>query len=257
MRRTRIFSVAVFLLAVVAFFGYHWYRNATTDVEKPQLIMEEKTITVSAAATEEELLSGITVLDDRDGDVSDTLLIEHMGNFTAPGTRIITVAASDRSGNIVKADRQVVYSDYRAPRFELSAPLRFPVGINNILVNMAATDLLDGSLTAQIKISDAFLLNTEIPGDYPMEFSVTNSAGDVVYLPATVTLYNLGEEERRPQLTLSDYIVYLPRNSTPDFWSYLTRATWSSTVYTREMDGVLSAEIRFRHSSPPPSPGRA
>ena len=82
-----------------------------------------------------------------------------------------------------KAQRSVTYNDYHAPQFTLDGPLQYALGADDVLDNIGATDQLDGNLSASApksQISTAFPNDTE--GEYPLEFTVTNSAGDV-YAP--------------------------------------------------------------------------
>lgn len=251
MRRTRIFSVIVFLVAVVSF-GFFQYRNyVLTDNQSPKIKIETGSIEVSVNASEEELLAGITATDDRDGDVTDSLLIESIGNFIEPNCRRVTIAASDSSGNVAKASREIVYTDYEEPQFALEGALRFPVGVTNVLTNLTASDALDGDLTAKIKVSTEYAIAADVAGDYPMEFSVTNSAGDVVKLPVTVTVYDQAEENRRPQIELTQYIVYTKVGHQVKPWKYVSKITTGGKEYERDGDllrDMNAAENQARYS---------
>ncbi|MBQ9150380.1 hypothetical protein IJX73_05560, partial [bacterium] len=59
--------------------------------------------------TEEDLLKGVSANDSRSGDVSDTLVIESLSDFTEEGKRIITYAAVDESMNVGRCERTIVY----------------------------------------------------------------------------------------------------------------------------------------------------
>lgn len=53
---------------------------------------------------EAELLEGVSAMDDRDGDVTDSLLVEKISG-TGEGTVIVTYAARDGANNVEKVSR--------------------------------------------------------------------------------------------------------------------------------------------------------
>ena len=239
MRKLRLFSLLIFVVSVMVFGAYKIYGWVTTDQVGPKITMNEDSITVSAAATDGELLAGVEAVDESDGDVSETLLVETQGNFIEKGRRTITIAAFDSDNHITKASREVIYNDYHSPRFALSEPLRFPTGVQNILTGMSVEDMLDGSLTENIKISGEYTLDADTPGEYPMLFTVSNSAGDVSELLATVEIYDPSEEGRRPEISLSRYVVYTSAGKALNPWDYVQAITIDGNTYEREEDGIL------------------
>lgn len=243
LKRTRIFSVVIFVLSVLAFCVFQYYRQAVEDTTPPQISMEENEIEVSVKDTDDVLLDGVFVTDDRDGDVSDSLIIESLSNFINENTRRATIVASDTSGNISKAYRTVVYSDYQSPRFSLSAPLQFSLKTDDITKYMGASDVFDGDLTGQIKINGTYTMDTSQEGEYPMEFSVTNSAGDVVKLEATVTISSIVDAVSVPQIKLTDYIIYTPIGQNIEPWDYVDTISWRNITYQKEDDALWALDL--------------
>lgn len=239
MKKIQVLSLIVFAVSVAVFGVYKVNGLKNGDSAGPQIAMNESTIEVSVAAAEEELLAGVTAVDENDGDVTDTLVVEKLGNFVERGRREITIAAFDSDNHITKSSREVVYTDYHAPRFSLSAPLKFPAGVSNILAYMSAEDVLDGNLTGNIKISGEYTLTADEPGDYPMLFTVSNSAGDVSSLPVTVTIYNPEQESKNPQITLSQYVVYTTIGAAINPWDYVRAIQMDNRLYERCEDGIL------------------
>lgn len=239
MRKLKVISILIFAVSLAVFGVYKIYSRVTADEAGPEITMDAESITVSAEASEEELLQGVKATDKSDGDVSDTLLVETESNFIEKGRRNITIAAFDSDNHITKASREVIYNDYHAPQFSLSEPLKFPTGVQNILSSMSVEDMLDGSLTENIKISGEYTLDADIPGEYPMMFTVSNSAGDVSELMATVEIYDPAEEGRKPQISLSEYIVYTSAGKKIDPWAYVTSVTIGGHTYEKEDDGIL------------------
>lgn len=243
MRKTRIFTIIIFIIAVAAFRYYEYDTKNSKDQTGPVIHMDEDSITVSVKAEESELLAGISAADEKDGDVTDSLLIESLSNFLEKGVRTMTVAAFDSDGHITKAHREVVYEDYHSPRFSLSKPLKFVIGTENITINMTAEDVIDGNITDKIKISGEYSLSSTEAGDYPMEFTVTNSMGDVVKLSATVTLYTTLEEKTLPQIELSDYLIYISKGETLHPWDYIQKITLGTVEYQKDEEGILRSDL--------------
>ena len=109
MRRYR-WLVLLILLASIGAFGYfshEYYQNL--DTLGPSITIEEENIEVSVNDPEEVLLAGITAYDAKDGDVTDTLGIESMSEFTEGTTRTINVVAFDNDGHVAKESREITY----------------------------------------------------------------------------------------------------------------------------------------------------
>lgn len=239
MKRIRLLSIAIFVITVVMFGLYKFNNWRSQDYAAPVIKMNEETITVSSSATEEQLLAGIAAEDRKDGDVTDSLIVESMSNFIEKGRRNITIAAFDSDNHVTKMTREVIYSDYTSPQFTLNHALRFPKNTNTILEGLGVMDVLDGNLTSNIKMSSDYYLAVDEVGEYPMVFSVVNSAGDVEELPVTVEIYDTAEESRRPQITLSEYIVYTHVGNPINPWDYVKIITWKGIEFVRGEDGIL------------------
>lgn len=239
MRRTRIFSIIVFVAALAIFTLYKINTLRTGDHAGPRITMSEETLTVPSAATDQELLAGVKAEDKRDGDVTDSLIVESKSNFIEKGRRKITIAAFDSDNNVTKTSREIVYSDYRSPSFSLEAPLRFPLDTQDIISKLSVQDVLDGTLTANIKISGEYSIKEDEAGEYPMMFTVSNSAGDVVNLPVTVEIYDPAEENKKPRLNLSQYIAYTSAGVPLNPWDFVQSVVTGGTEYVRGEDGIL------------------
>lgn len=247
MKLMRLISMILCVIAMVSF-GFVQYRShIMMDNVPPEIHMEEGKISVSVSAPEEAFLEGITAEDNRDGDVSESLLVESMSNFIETGTRKVTIIASDHSGNVAKVEREVTYTDYKRPKFKLEAPLRFRSGgTPDLLENLTAKDSLDGDLTSQIKIASDSTIYIDEPDDYPMVFLVSNSAGDTVKLPVTVTVYDQSQESAKPTIELSKYIAYTKVGQKIDPWKFVERITYRSEEYERKGD-VLKTTSKSDH----------
>lgn len=77
--------------------------------------------------------------------------------------------------------------------------------------NIGATDQLDGNLSASVKITDKYRIPNDTEGEYPLEFTVTNSAGDVSRLTATVTMLSQSDYNSSAKIGLSNYLIYIDK----------------------------------------------
>lgn len=222
-RVIRIFSLAVFAAALLLYGGVSYYTKSRSDSQGPVISMEEKEITVSVRSSQEEMLEGIRASDAKDGDVTDSLVVERMGIFSQKGRRLITVAAFDSDRNVTKTSRTILYDDYTSPRLQLNGPLRAAVNsVNSLMDNIHAVDCIDGDITENVQITqDKGTVNTSQPGEYRVKITVSNSVGDVVQLPVTIELYDYSSENTRPGILLTDYLIYLAPGSSFDPTDYL------------------------------------
>ena len=126
MKRLYLYSLLIFVLSLAVYGGYEIYGRMTTDTTIPIFELESERIEVSIKVGEEALLQGVAAYDEKDGDISNRILIESLSRFV-DGTRVITYAAFDRDNHVGKATREVVYSDYVSPMFSSTTGFRFPM----------------------------------------------------------------------------------------------------------------------------------
>ena len=77
---------------------------------------------VSVDAGEEELLQGISAWDNRDGDLTSEIMVDHISTLVSDNTAKITYVVFDRSDNASKLTRTIAYTDYETPKFSLTQP---------------------------------------------------------------------------------------------------------------------------------------
>ncbi len=242
MRRVQIFSIILFIVAAGIFGIYRFKASGLADSRAPVIEMDSETVEVTCDATDEELLAGITASDKKDGDVTDSLMVEGLSDFTDTGKRTMTVVAFDSDNNVTSATREVIYTDYESPRFSLESPLRFPEGTTDVLEGLTASDTLDGDLTDRITITcvdDVYMYDA---GIYAVIFSVTNSGGDTVELPVYLEFYDTTEQSGAPQIELSDYLIYAEEGKEIDAWDYVESITIDGVEYTRGSDSRLNPD---------------
>ena len=232
MRRLRTLSITLFIASLILF-GINYYRkNIYEDKTGPVFQMEENLVQVSVKDDEKALLNGLIAKDAADGDVTDSVIVESISPFTGTGRRIVNYAAFDSDNHVTHAKRELVYTDYQASQFRLSKPLSFAMNATNLLDGITVEDCIDGDLTKSVKLMSDEDIDTSHVGEYSARLKVTNSAGGVSYLPVTIEIYDASVQYRRPQLKLTDNVVYIGKGDYFDEEEYLSSITINGTEYS-------------------------
>lgn len=227
MRRMNIVAGVVIIASLAG--GVVYYRQAEEkkDVQPPVLHAESEELTVSIAATEEELTAGISAEDDRDKDVSDSILITGIEKKKGTDQDFeITYVAFDQASNMGTLTRTLHYSDYQQAHFNFEQQLRFPENQKiDLMSYFTAEDCIDGDVTPFITMdADAQLLRDEPQkGLYDCTLSITNSVGYTTTLIVPVEIYEDSYDERskRPSIALKQYIIYIKAGEVLDSKGYL------------------------------------
>ncbi len=222
------------LLVLICCGGFAAYQILWTqayDRDPPQITMDSDELTLSVSDPESALLQGVTATDPQDGDVTDSLVVESVRGVVAEQEFTVTYAAFDNAGNVAKAQRTVHYSDYVSPKFQLTGALLFRSGTSpDIFSVLEAEDVVDGDLTDRIKAT-LTSGNQQIsePGEYTVEFRVTNSLGDTSYFEAPIRV--VAAEGAAAEVELTEYLVYVTKGDKFQPKEYLdTMKAGSETV---------------------------
>ena len=238
MKRSHLIIIVLFFISAILF-GFTQVREYMKNAgSPPEISMDKATLEVSVHATDEELLAGLTAFDQEDGDLTDHLLVESYSRFVGGGRRTVTIGVADSQGKVTEVTRNLVYTDYERPKFALTGPLQLPITkCDDPLALLQASDIIDGDISNNIEISSIPAEYGENPGDYTVEFAVSNSAGDKVTLPVTVTVYDTKESVGAPTIALSEYLVNVKKGEKIDPWDYVIGAEYERTRYEREEGG--------------------
>ena len=213
-------------LCLVVFVAYRAVNQIVADTEAPKIAVDSQQLEVSVQDDKSVLLQGVTAMDNRDGDVTASLLVENIRLLDTDGTVTVTYAAFDRAGNVAKAQRQVRYTDYESPKFTLSAPLVFAQGSNFDVLNViGAQDVMDGNIQHRIRATSMDATSVSTLGSHEVQFQVTSSLGDTAKAVFPVEVYAAGTYEAA--LTLTEYLVYVPVGTTFLAENYLEEFTLS------------------------------
>lgn len=248
MRRLRITIVILFVLSGIAFIGYNIANRILSDHTPPVITSDSDTISVSVAAEDSELLAGLTATDNKDGDITDSIRISSMSNFTEPGKRTISYAVFDSSNQAATLTRNLEYTDYVSPKIHQTQPLRFSLNEMddaNLAENMTAEDCIDGDITKQIRVSfgDVYISTA---GSYTITVQVSNSAGDTCSVPVDVTVTDPTDSAEREKYypVLSEYIAYTDAGVPIDPAAFLIGLERNGTQYLFDTDAELMPEGR-------------
>ena len=242
----------IVLLAVVcsAVWGiYEYMVVAARDTKGPRIEFTAEELVLSVRDDRSKLLEGVTARDDRDGDVTASILVEGISSIRSDHSVIVTYAAFDRAGNVSKAVRTVSYGDYEPARFRLTGPLMFRSGITvDPFAYIEAWDPLAGDLSNRVKV---VLLsgesNTSNVGVYDVELRVTNKMGDTAKLVVPLEIYANGTYNATVQL--SDYLVYMKKGESFDKTAYLKNTICGGRAYEADslpegMDVRIDSNVR-------------
>ena len=154
MKPMRIIVLIAFFFISVASLALYVSEKVNTDKTIPVITLEEEIIEVSLKATDEEMLAGVTAYDEKDGDLTDRIIIESVSRFTEKGVSKITYAVCDSNNNVAKATRKVKFKGYESPKFKVSGNLCFSlyerIDISELIT---ASDSLEGNISSKIVIT--------------------------------------------------------------------------------------------------------
>lgn len=219
-KRRKILTVAAIALAVLVFGGYKFYQYQSAGNAAPVISFDSKRVEMSASASEADLLKGVTAADAEDGDVSGSLIVEGYSKLIGDCNIKVTYVAFDSDNHVAKATRIVHFTDYTSPRFTLSRPLICKESeVDSIPTMVGAYDIIDGSLDSRVKVTALDGTSVTKAGEHTMEFRVTNSLGDTVYLPVKLEVVN--GTVNSAQITLKEYLTYIDEGSDFDAMSYV------------------------------------
>lgn len=233
-RRLQILLLAAAVIMVILYIVNRWVLYSRFDRSTPEISFDSEVLEVSVAVTEEELLNGVTAADKKDGDVTDTIIIESISKMLGDHERIVTYAAFDKDNHVGKAQRKIRYTDYTSPRFSLDGPLEagtMNAEMSDILAPLHATDCIDGDLTSQIVVIDTEI--TSMSADAmtaQYEVQVTNSCGDVTTLKLPVRM-QMNTSGSFAEIKLSEYLAYRKVGEAVDPAAFVVSASAGGQEY--------------------------
>ena len=217
MKKLTIMSMILFAVSVIIFGIFFVRERFLKDRTGPVFQLESGTITVSVKDDYSALLKGVTASDAADGDITGSITVEDISPFLEDGRRIVTYAVTDADGHVSHAKRTLLYSDYTPPKFH---------------EGITAEDCIDGDVTPSVLILyDRDFAQSGVE-EFPATLKVTNSAGGTSYLPVDIEIYDSDNNGTAPELLITDYLVYIDKDSAFDPKTYLKSAVIGGVNYT-------------------------
>jgi len=219
MKKINSLLIVLILLCIGTFYGYRTVNSLKADNEAPTIHMDSQIPEISVTDPKTTLLQGIIAKDNRDGDVTDSLVVENIELLDSEGRLQVSYAAFDQAGNVTKSQREAKYVDYRSPRFTLNGPLLYDRSSNfDVLSTVGATDVIDGEIQHRVRATSLVDHSIAELGVHDVQFQVSNSLGDTVTAVFPVQVY---DEDYDAYLRLNTYLVYLPLNASFNPKDYL------------------------------------
>lgn len=142
---------------------------------------------------------GATAEDEEDGNISAAITVSGTVHPQTPGTYTLEYSVTDSAENTATATRTVVVSDATAPVLTLLGEATVQVECGGAFTDpgATATDACAGDLDPAISVSGT--VNTNAPGDYTLEYAVSDTTGNTASANRTVQV----RDTTPPVLTLN------------------------------------------------------
>lgn len=206
MRYLRIATILIFVVAC-ALLCWTLYTLQQQDTVAPKIADAVGDLHLSVSDDADKLMQGLTATDDRDGDLTDRILVERVSRFSEPGVCQVSYVVFDSNHNFCRYQRKVVYEDYVSPRLQLEEPLLFRLGETISLTDrIRLNDCLEGDISHALKLETSNIAD-DAAGVYEIEIRASNSYGDEVYakIPVNIGVY----ASDGPKIQLKQYLVYV------------------------------------------------
>ena len=210
MRTIKQAIIIILSLLIVATVASYFVLGTSDRKVPPQISCPKEILEISAADSEAVLLAEVTASDEQDGDLTARVTIAGISKLITNDTAKVTYQVFDSDYNMASCVRQIRYTDYRRPEFEIVEPLVYSSTEEvQMLPRLKATDVVDGDISKNIRVSTLEpSSNSEI---YYVSIQVSNSVGDTAGVKLPVLL--LDSDPLRPEIQLSQSLVYLEQGS--------------------------------------------
>ena len=187
MRAIRWILCALLAVTAVLYTATGVMEHISRTDEGPVIECGEEIIQVSVHASEAELLAGVTASDAQDGDLTDRIIVGDVSKLVGTDLAKVTCLVFDSDDNMASLTRQIRYTDYRRPVFQLTQPLEFASTREaKLLDRVRVTDSVDGDISAKARVST--LWPTDNDRVYSATVTVTNSMGDIADVEVPVII---------------------------------------------------------------------
>ena len=223
MKLYRIAVVLLFLAVSGAFLYTFITERMTADTTMPVITLEDDVLEISVNARDKDFLDGVSAFDEKDGDITDRIIVESVSKFIKPGICKVTYAVCDEDNHVATAVRKIKYTDYTSPQYSLTeSPCYSVYEAVNIKNAISVSDCFDGKLDgSMILTSNDYATAAE--GVFNIDVTVTNSMGDTSLLSFPLIVEN--RSLSAPEIELSQYLLYIENGEEIDPEEYIVAAT--------------------------------
>lgn len=220
MKYIKFVIVIIFILSLTIYIRTNSLEEKNTDTTIPQIICDEGILELSVNDPEERLFEGLSAWDEKDGNLTEHIMIAEKSDFVEKGMFNVKYVVFDSDYHSAEISRTVYYTDYEYPIFSLAEPLVFLQGSKmNLLSYIQANDMLDGNITRSVRIIND-TIDSSHTGSFPLELEVTNSYGGTASLELNVII--ISSTPYGPKINLSDYLVYVKRGESFNPMQYIS-----------------------------------
>ncbi|EUJ52486.1 DUF5011 domain-containing protein [Listeria fleischmannii] len=139
------------------------------------------------AGTSFDPKAGVTATDTEDGNLTSAIQVSGTVNTNVPGSYPITYTVKDSDGNTTTKTITVTVTSNDKPVISGAVNKTITQGTSfDPKAGVTATDTEDGNLTSAIQVSGT--VNTNVPGSYPITYSVKDSDGNTTTKSITITV---------------------------------------------------------------------
>lgn len=231
-------------IAFIVMTGFLGDKGKEPEITAPSSVLE-----VSVEDKEDVLLKGIKANDDEDGNISDKVFIESISAFDDNKQRTVTYAVFDSDDHLVRTTRQIKYSDYTAPVFDIDEALcyYYYLSSNEEYKNfVSAESCVDGDLSSKITVEKNYYKDNV----HYVDYSVTDSCGTKESLTLKADELN---KNPNVEITLKKYLKRVKKGTT--ITEIAPRSNMEEIKVMDMVDDTLKAEVEVTHNYNPDVPG--
>lgn len=213
--------IIIAAVAVTVLRGVLFLTRSYID-EGPVITCEQEVFELTCDQDENDLLQYVTAYDAQDGEITD-IFIEKLFYLYNTNHAAITFVAIDSNNNIAKCQREVIYTDYRAPRIQMKSSGIFTADAEVKLIDIfTAHDSFSGDISSRVKlIGDSYY--EKVAGVYPMKARVCNLYGDATEISFNIYLTSKPYSDI---IELKEYVLYVDKDQAkPEFKDYIKYAS--------------------------------
>ena len=237
-KKKRLLATA-FVLMCLLYICFILFTNVVNKIgNKPTITLPNTVLSISVKASESDLLKDVKANDKEDGNLTDKVFIESISSFNENKERTITYGVFDSDDHLVKATRQIKYTDYKEPTISLIKPLVYYYyigGDEEYKQFIKATSSIDGDITPTVIMN----FSEDSGRNYYIEYSATDSCGTQVNKKYEVTAL---DNKPNIEINLKEYEIDVPLGTT--ITEIAPKDTYLGDIYIDGMkNNLLKAEV--------------